>query len=579
MAYGEEGPLETGRFLDGASPYGVLNMAGNAAEWTATPVPLGREEFGDNRIKVMGGSFADAGAEGLRTSSFRGIERKSASREIGFRCAKFYLPPCEPSTPRTPAMPPAVYLSEDYRVSGNEEIRGKVRLLVRNSTTRAIGLWNDGWFPYLTRVMSVADGNGAPLPFTDELPPLPEKRRISVKFDPPLGPGEARVLRFEISSRLFGMPRFLRNVDRFHIEHVPTVPPGRGYQLRILLPSDVLIEGIEPEPDSANPTAAGLELFWKIGEFPRRSPGVPALGFSVRYRREGVDQRFEERDQFVEDRARLETGLRDFDARKELRRYSKHYHTSLRVNREQMAQVFAARAGTISRVDSSLDIRAVEIFGDVAHSVESMSTKIWDRSGKMLADMREVFVRVVCIREEGEWKHLTEESFTRYSPGVIDEETNTYEHKRFKCRLGPVPGWRMWIQKAIDGISLGLNNRDDTTVNAAFTVAPAAESNDLDKMLETHIESLRTLVNVVEIGEPFAADMGGVPGRGVGYIFFADRGGIRTYGHQRHMMAMKNRCVYIFVETSVGTSLDEVRRKRDASRPRFDELLAALVID
>ncbi len=64
----------------GDSPFGVSDLAGNAAEWTATP--------GDNpdTALVKGGAFGD-GPELLRAAAWRAVPRGTAAPWLGFRCA------------------------------------------------------------------------------------------------------------------------------------------------------------------------------------------------------------------------------------------------------------------------------------------------------------------------------------------------------------------------------------------------------------------------------------------------------------------------------------------------------------
>lgn len=69
----------------GDSAFGVSDMSGNVAEWTATNV--GREADGDqDRFLVKGGSFRD-GPEALLISSAAPFEASFASTWLGFRCA------------------------------------------------------------------------------------------------------------------------------------------------------------------------------------------------------------------------------------------------------------------------------------------------------------------------------------------------------------------------------------------------------------------------------------------------------------------------------------------------------------
>jgi formylglycine-generating enzyme required for sulfatase activity len=75
--WGAEGPEIAGTHPDGASPEGVLDLAGNVAEWAAGA-------GGD--AEVRGGSFADAAASALRSWQRRAVPRETRSSEIGLRC-------------------------------------------------------------------------------------------------------------------------------------------------------------------------------------------------------------------------------------------------------------------------------------------------------------------------------------------------------------------------------------------------------------------------------------------------------------------------------------------------------------
>jgi toxoflavin biosynthesis protein ToxD len=74
-------PLTVGQYPAGQSPYGVLDMAGQVFEWTATPAQLD-----PSRFIVKGGAWDDlpgvtrAAARHARPAELRHIL-------IGFRCA------------------------------------------------------------------------------------------------------------------------------------------------------------------------------------------------------------------------------------------------------------------------------------------------------------------------------------------------------------------------------------------------------------------------------------------------------------------------------------------------------------
>lgn len=90
--------VAAGSLRDGATPDGVLDLAGNVHEWTASialPYPYraddGREDFDKIADRVTRGGAADTGPETLR-GSWRGatVSRRSTAghHNIGFRCAK-----------------------------------------------------------------------------------------------------------------------------------------------------------------------------------------------------------------------------------------------------------------------------------------------------------------------------------------------------------------------------------------------------------------------------------------------------------------------------------------------------------
>jgi len=93
-SYCQDGPVAVGSFPDGATPEGVLDLAGNAAEWTADwygdypseaqTDPAG-PEAGTLRV-VRGGSFLEW-SQALRTHTRRGVDPGARSPAIGFRCA------------------------------------------------------------------------------------------------------------------------------------------------------------------------------------------------------------------------------------------------------------------------------------------------------------------------------------------------------------------------------------------------------------------------------------------------------------------------------------------------------------
>jgi formylglycine-generating enzyme required for sulfatase activity len=91
--YADTAPV--GSYLNGASPYGALDMAGNVLEWVSSlykPYPYdatdGRKNFGSSGVRlVRGGDWASPGYY-LR-SALRVISSRFYSSDIiGFRCAR-----------------------------------------------------------------------------------------------------------------------------------------------------------------------------------------------------------------------------------------------------------------------------------------------------------------------------------------------------------------------------------------------------------------------------------------------------------------------------------------------------------
>jgi eukaryotic-like serine/threonine-protein kinase len=92
--------LPVDSFPERKSPYGSLNMAGNAWEWTATHYTPDDREIADMRIamksdsfsktwlSIKGGSFSPNGNLGFRVYLTRGFPDDQNSPLIGFRCAK-----------------------------------------------------------------------------------------------------------------------------------------------------------------------------------------------------------------------------------------------------------------------------------------------------------------------------------------------------------------------------------------------------------------------------------------------------------------------------------------------------------
>ena len=91
---GLRAPAAVGSYPDGASSYGMLDMAGNVREWTADPGyypypgnTAGSLYYGEELRVLRGGGWFDA-AEDLRTTRRNPTSPSAANRDIGFRCAR-----------------------------------------------------------------------------------------------------------------------------------------------------------------------------------------------------------------------------------------------------------------------------------------------------------------------------------------------------------------------------------------------------------------------------------------------------------------------------------------------------------
>jgi hypothetical protein len=80
--HGVGGTLPVGRLAAGESPHGVLDLAGNAAEWTATPHPL------DPAMRLVAGGHYDSPAAECAATALKPRPAAEPAMTVGFRCAR-----------------------------------------------------------------------------------------------------------------------------------------------------------------------------------------------------------------------------------------------------------------------------------------------------------------------------------------------------------------------------------------------------------------------------------------------------------------------------------------------------------
>ncbi|MDH3942510.1 MAG: formylglycine-generating enzyme family protein [Anaerolineae bacterium] len=78
------GTSAVGEYSDGASPYGVLDMAGNVYEWTSS-------WFNDDRIlRVARGGYWGCSSPNVRTTYRKNLHPEFSSPAVGFRPVRAY---------------------------------------------------------------------------------------------------------------------------------------------------------------------------------------------------------------------------------------------------------------------------------------------------------------------------------------------------------------------------------------------------------------------------------------------------------------------------------------------------------
>lgn len=104
----------TGSFLDGATPEGILDLAGNVAEWVLDRYapeyaehdvhdPQGPSAGSGSSQRVVRGGDFESPRSGLRGAARRGQPPTTRSPTLGFRCAKsVHEAPPQPETPLSP---------------------------------------------------------------------------------------------------------------------------------------------------------------------------------------------------------------------------------------------------------------------------------------------------------------------------------------------------------------------------------------------------------------------------------------------------------------------------------------------
>ena len=82
-------PTPVTQYPQGASPFGALDMSGNAWEWCATDFKTGEPELNGTNVRVLrGGSWLITNAVNFRAAVRSWDDPNGGNDRIGFRCAR-----------------------------------------------------------------------------------------------------------------------------------------------------------------------------------------------------------------------------------------------------------------------------------------------------------------------------------------------------------------------------------------------------------------------------------------------------------------------------------------------------------
>jgi formylglycine-generating enzyme required for sulfatase activity len=571
----------------GASPYGVLHMAGNVAEWTTSTVTREGEKFATGLLKVMGGSFSDAGVESLKTSVFRLTPQKASSKDIGFRCAKFILPRREIGVSVPFQKPEDVHVVREFRVVDDAYLEGFCRWTFKNDDRETLPCIPIP-LPYFHQLKGVKGEKGQSLRARTRQRHVLRGCLHLAMVDSPIPPGGERLVTAYIRCAWRGgNPTFLKDKDCFTIKHMEKVYHGKRSQIRFVLPENAVIEALDPTPESRRFTPKGLELFWDL-----RRPQVEAKGkevreeeahveipIRVRYRCEGVDLRFAEQDRFIKERTDKETGNRVYNAERELAKFSEDFVSEKDNNLPVVRTLYEFRAQKVARVESRIDFRSVELFGDLAVCIETREEKYWDPKGKITSRKSDILYQCLCIKEGGRWKRLTEKSSLGRVPGTIDRANNTYRNPRFRCRVKSPPRWVMNLGKTTSGfwVNFYLRGREDFRV--VLRGVPLHEHREIGERLKDNIQLMRQLTQEMELLSTTDGTLGGYPAKSFEAVFPMRQEDGVYWQYQSRTFAVRNRCFFALFEIINGEDKADLLRKRKAFQSHMKDLREAIVFD